>query len=317
MPRLTSNLHLFPFVVAALWLLPSPATNAQDKQQPASGKAKAATRFLDEAIVAIDKHSTIKAKLTEVVSMGTRQFVANGTYQQAKDYKVRVEIKVKPIRELTKEEKPLAEGQEAPKLNSVLHVSDGQVLWTEFVIDGESRAERRNLREVVAAFEKSDSAKDLMPDLGVGGVPALLKSLRKRMVFDGMREQTIDGKPFVVLQGHWTVEQIQKFDPKETDPDPVFRAGFLPEYVRIFFEKKTMFPRRILYLKRHQSRQQRMARPLVTLDLTNVVLNSAIAPETFRFEVTDRTVQVDLTKETIKTYEVLRQNREAADKKSP
>jgi hypothetical protein len=268
-------------------------------------KSEAATKVVEEAIAKLASYSSIQTDLRESVVMGTRRFVATGKYTQGSDNQLRLTLEIQPIENtasvVTEDKKKAVRPKKKDSIQkpaSVTQISDGRMLWTEWKTDDVARVERRDLQEIAKAVEGDErwkSPEQLMADLGLGGVPALLTSLQKRMVFQGVRDQEVDGKPFVVVQGRWNEDQLKRFNAK--DPDPIL-PPHMPEYVRVFFEKPTMFPRRIMFLKRHPVAQQRLARPMVTLDLTNVKLNGVVDPDLFRFSG-DSKDQNDTTEEFI------------------
>ncbi len=263
---------------------------------------KTAAQVLDDAIASLTKYSSIQADLHETVSMGTRRFTAKGSYVQGPNNQLRLNLEINPVEEVAapaEGEKKAAPGDTKKKSNSVLQVSDGRMLWTQWTLDGKSRVERRDIQEITKALAGSKrwTPQQLLSDMGLGGVPALLTSMKKRMVFKGVRTEEIDGKPFVVIQGRWNQTQLRVFNADPAESDPILES-FLPEYVRIFFEKESLFPCRIMFLKRHPNPKTRTARPLVTLDLTNRVLNGDIDPEQFRFDGNAQE-QTDITEQLI------------------
>ena len=58
------------------------------------------------------------------------------------------------------------------------------------------------------------------------------------------------------------------------DPRP-----HVPEYVVFYIDAKTLLPRRIEYRKRSPDPTQKFDRPMVTLDLRNLVLNETLPDE--------------------------------------
>lgn len=336
--RRTSQSRRFAAVALTLALLtPLSAAAVQDEQnkpeQTNAGDAKpapqrTAVQILDAAIDAAGSHTSIQADLREDVVMGTRRFRATGRYVQGTNNQLRLNIEIHPIEEVaTRAKKPedkatgegkdsaKAKGQSAAgkaptesgsdepanKKSGVLHVCDGQVLWTQWTIEGKSNVERRDVKEILKAFSGPTNidTNQLLADLGLGGVPGLLVSMKKRMVFKGVRNETIDGKEFVVIQGRWTDEQLSRFIPGNEQPDPLL-PDFLPEYVRLYFEADTLFPRRVLYLKRHPNPEQKLARPMITLDFSNVVINGDVDNSLFSFNATATKNQTDITDNLIK-----------------
>ena len=311
MIKTTLSLALFLFTTGTFCVAQEEAAGPQPD---AATRQSAAAKVLDEAIETLSKYSSIQAKIRETVQMRSREFVASGTYVQASGNQLRMELKIEPLREVAvrakrdKDGKLIPEDVKDPKKDtrkqkdSILQVSDGRMLWTQWNINGKPRVERRDLVEITKALEgkiKNWSTDQLIGEMGVGGVPALLRSLKSRMIFDGMRDEEVEGKQFVVIQGAWNAEQVARFmAPQPPQQDAILRPH-LPEYVRLYFEKKTMFPRRILYLKRHPNKEQRVARPMVTLDFTKVVLNGEIDAGQFSFGGNTKN-QIDTTASILK-----------------
>ncbi len=295
---------------------------------PARAKAEAdartAVEVIARAIKTVNGYTSIEAQVKETVVMGTRRLTATGRLVQGTDNQLRLEMAVGDIEQLAKAgeavkldpaaraaaEKKKAEaaakatpedtGDKTPaanaKKNAVIHVCDGSVLWTQWTTNGKSRVDRRNIQEILKEFDSSKVSPDqLMAGLGIGGIPSLLKSMQDRMVFNSTAEKQIDGKPFVVVQGRWSDEQARRMVTQRGQ-----LPSYVPEFVRVFFEKKTMFPRRIVFLKKHPAPTVMTAKPMVTLDFTNVVLNGDVDAAQFRFAVPATMAQDDLTEQIIK-----------------
>jgi hypothetical protein len=61
----------------------------------------------------------------------------------------------------------------------------------------------------------------------------------------------------------------------------------------LYFDRDTLFPRRILYLKRHPVRD--FSRPMLTLDFVNVLLDAPVDELAFHFEPPEGIVPNDIT----------------------
>ncbi len=306
-------------------LLVHPPGLKADGQEPEAA-TRTAIQVLDAAIQAARQHTSIQADLHESVVMGTHQFTATGQYVHGRNNQLRVTMTEEPVRELAvrtggtntrgsatpAQAEPSQDKSAAAAGNRVVQVCDGRVLWTELTTAEKRNVVRRDIDEILKAVSGTALPADkVLADIGLGGVPALLESLRSRMVFKGVREENVDGQVFVVVQGRWSDEQVSRFVPGNDEPDPVLPAH-LPEYVRIYFDKDTLFPRRILYLKRHADPTQRIARPMLTLDFTNVVLNGEVDSNLFTFQPVSTKDQNDVTADVIR---VLKANAEAAAKR--
>ncbi len=222
---------------------------------------------------------TIQARLIERVSIGGRKFRAEGTYAQAPELKLRLELEV-----------TVGSGKAAHQ-SSLLEVCDGTILWTRHIIgtDSKPRITRRDVRQILGATSKNPQAV-LTAELGLGGLPALLASLERSMVFRTQQDKEINGKTFVMIEGSWNdayLERFRSISKVQALPDHV------PDLVRIYFEPGLLFPRRFLFLK--QLRNQETFVEMMELDLVDIVLNGHIEESQFDFVPPDGTFPVDIT----------------------
>ena len=77
--------------------------------------------------------------------------------------------------------------------------------------------------------------------------------------------------------------------------------GHVPDTVRIYLNQDNLFPRRILYLKRHPTKNS--SHKMVVLDFSNIFLNAKIPDEKFQFIPDDSEPQVDITSEYLRQLE--------------
>ena len=101
------------------------------------------------------------------------------------------------------------------------------------------------------------------------------------MSFNRRREQSFQGRPFIIIEGTWNASFLQTL----TDDDrPV--SDELPEYVpdrvRVYIDKATQFPHRVVYLKKVPGRQ--VLKPMVSLEFRNVKVNVRLADTVFSFK---------------------------------
>jgi hypothetical protein len=82
------------------------------------------------------------------------------------------------------------------------------------------------------------------------------------------------------------------------DPRP-----HVPEYVVLYIDAKTLLPRRIEYRKRAPDPAQKFDRPMVILDLRNVVLNENLPDDLFAFSAPEGVKEEDITAETIQAIQ--------------
>ena len=82
----------------------------------------------------------------------------------------------------------------------------------------------------------------------------------------------------------------------DTIPALVARDGAAivgEDAIRVYFDKTTLFPRRILYTKQIPGRK--VSRPMLTLDFTNVKLNGPVSDQDFTFVPPATPVANDIT----------------------
>lgn len=252
-----------------------PADNKDDKTDAAA--AEAGLAYLRKAHEALVQHTSIQANLVEQVAIGNRRFQIEGSYVGA-GLKLRLEFKVQ-----------IAGGASG----ALLEVCDGDVLWSRMDLPDSRRVTRRDVRQILKAVTTSKSVPDgvLLAELGLGGLPALLSSLERTMTFTRLQEETIADRPLVVLHGAWKPEFAGRW--------PRDAAGQLPSYipdeVRVFFDRETLFPARLLYLKREADGKG--LDPLVSLEFRDVVLGGAVQEQLFLFVPPDDVAPQDITRQ--------------------
>ncbi len=234
-------------------------------------------------------YESIRANIKESVVFGDRQFQATGSYLQGTELRLRLEFTVTINKRMK---------------GTLFQVCDGDILWTHLKIGNKEQVTRRVVRDILkaAAADGKLSENILVAQLGLGGLPALLASLEQNMVLNKIKEEKIEGISFYVVQGRWNdsflklwekpalgVEDKRK-NKSKTSPLP----SRVPDRVRIYLEKKTLFPQRILYLKKHPDKPS--YKQMVLLDFQNVKFNTQVNNEDFRFIPPDGVQQDDDTK---------------------
>lgn len=233
------------------------------------------------------EYKSIRADIKESVVFGDHQFHATGSYLQGDNLRLRLDFSVTVNRRLK---------------GKLVQVCDGDVLWTHLKIGTRQEVKRRVVRDILeaAAADGKLSENILTVQLGLGGLPALLASLEENMVLNEVKEEKIDGVSFFVVQGRWS----DKFLKMWKDPAPgrknINKANGtslpsrIPDRVRIYLEKKTLFPQRILYLKKHPTQQR--YRQMVLLDFKNIKFNTSVNDKEFDFKLPEGVRQDDDTK---------------------
>jgi hypothetical protein len=252
-----------------------------DAPGPESPEAKST---LEQARQRLLRYQSLKAKLVETVALTNRRFIVNGSYLQGSgaDLKLRLEFATK-----------LGETE-----GTLLEVCDGQVLWTRHHIGSDVRISRRDVRQILQAAAANGYTDNLLTvELGFGGLPGLLASIEQSMQFDQWREDTADGQKLVVIEGGWKPQMLSMWqgkNPKAPLPD------YVPSRIRLNFDSESLFPRRVLYLRRNAENR---LRPLVSLDFSEIETDIAIPAEKFKFVPPDGVFPEDLTAQFVKQIE--------------
>jgi len=273
----------------------APQRVTKPKRKPRrSSQKKHPQLMLKDVRQRLIRYNSIRADINQTVTIGERTFRAEGSYVQSTNLRLRLEFAVIINQK---------------QRGSLLQVCEGDVLWTEITIGDERRVTRRVVHDILkAAAENGELSKNmLIAQLGLGGLPALVASIEQNMIFDAMKEETIDGTDFVILQGHWNekfIKRWQETDPEEQEetktepksgkPQAVVLPMRVPDIVRIYCNKTTLFPQRILYLKKHPEKKR--YRQMVVLDFKNVQINGLTRKEEFQYVPPDGIIQEDDTK---------------------
>ncbi|MBS0261926.1 MAG: hypothetical protein JSS02_08210 [Planctomycetes bacterium] len=280
-------------------LLPDDAEPADDEERARSGAAE-----LKRARELLLKVNSISAKVVEKVDVLEKSFKAEGRYLQLGlregDWKMRLELAVKI----------------GNSSGSLLEVCDGELLWTRSELEtlrkkGDvTKAEaakkdpantfitRRNVVKILNAAKKlPDKSYEtgLIITLGLGGLPAMLSGIEQGMKFSAAKETTLRDIPVVVVEGTWNDAIAQKL--KGNAPPGQAGAGLMPptapDSVRVYIDRATGFPHRVMYLKRIQGRE--VQKPMLTLDFLDVEINQAISGTEFEYTPPKDIAPIELT----------------------
>ncbi|MFK7778191.1 MAG: hypothetical protein QM501_08730 [Gimesia sp.] len=230
-------------------------------------------------------YSSIRAQITETVNIGPKSFVIIGSYLQGKDFKLRLEFQVQSHK---KNGKPVG---------TLLEICDGQVLWAEHTINENSRVTRRDVQAILkhAELNPKIASNMLVAQLGLGGLPGLLAAIQKNMKFQSVADKTVNGKTLTVLNGTWKDKFLAQW--KGGDPTaPVQLPAYVPDAIRLYIDPQSLFPRRIVYLKKINNTLESM----VTLNFTKVKLNAPIDKAEFSYEPPDGVFPADITNQYLK-----------------
>ncbi|RPI82501.1 MAG: hypothetical protein EHM42_09400 [Planctomycetaceae bacterium] len=264
-------------------------------------RTRTAAMELKKARELLTRHSSIQARIVEQVSLGDRSYKAEGRYLQ---------LALKPGAWQMRMELLLRVGESE---GSLLEVCNGSVLWTRTEIDAgggtrkasksakdrkkELTVTRRNVQQILDAARKSgdfseQTETDLLVSLGLGGIPALLASIEQDMKLGGVKEEVFREKPVLLITGTWSEAASGRMRRPGPGGAPGLLPPTVPDQMRLYLDKETGFPYRLLYLKRIPNRD--VLKPMLTLDFRDVVLNEPISPTEFEYEP-PQGVEVDLT----------------------
>ncbi|MBS0203058.1 MAG: hypothetical protein JSS49_09190 [Planctomycetes bacterium] len=246
---------------------------------PDPAKIKAATDFMKRVHDGLYDRSSIRADIEQTVSIGAQKFQVTGQYVNA-GQRLRLEYTIQPDQGVS---------------GSLLEVSNGKELWSQMKVGETKRVTHRDIEQIKAAVTSTKSVPDvvLTAELGLGGLTALMASLERTMVFDAMKEESVDEGGRTIVQGRWKPEVAKRW--------PTSKDGLLPVYVpdmaRIWVDTKTMFPVRIVYIKRAIEKDKKVYRPMVSLRFSNVQFDAPVNDQEFEFVNTDKTVPEDITRQ--------------------
>ncbi len=298
-----------------------PASSTPDEaatSDPATPAVAATTAGLPESKALLDQVrsklqelDSLKCDLHETVMMSGMSFNAAGTYAEASGNRVHVEFRIFPsqpsvksgLKQLALDAEPVVPPVETLR-GELTQVSDGTVLFTHWKNGANVSVTRRNLRDIMEAATKvaGYDADHVAMDLGVGGLRGLISRIESLMEFAPVQSKKVGDAEFYVVRGRWNAktrkELFQLPDDAVGDPRP-----HIPEYVVFYIDAKTSLPRRIEYRKRAPDPAQKFDRPMVTLDLRNMVINEALPDEMFVFKTPEGIKETDITEQTIQVLQ--------------
>ncbi|MFQ5732456.1 MAG: hypothetical protein ACE5KM_10955 [Planctomycetaceae bacterium] len=223
----------------------------QAKERQARRRAtEAAQRALQQSADELARYQSYEADLKERVEIGGRIFNAKGKYTKGRGFRMKLKLAI----EFGRKSKPAKA--------ELLQVCDGQILMSLQTVNGKSRLTRRNVQQIQQAVANSTrvSPRRFQAALGLGGLPELLASLHRTMVFDNSQERTIDSERVTVFEGTWNAEYRATFLRQGGGTLP----AHVPDRVRVFIDSRFLV-RRIEYLKRSSGGS---LRPMLTLGFT-------------------------------------------------
>jgi len=287
---------------------PDPATQADDPAASADAQSlPAANEILTQLRARLEGLDSLKCELQQATTISGMKLTAVGKYVEATGNRVSLQYVIYPMSpEKVDDAKQLALDaapqvfDEAQNRGVLIQVSDGTILSTSWKNGDSHRVTHRNVRDILAAAEatKTYDPTNAAMDLGVGGLRGLISRLQTSMDFAPVKSLTVGERQVFEVTGRWN-DRIRKDVFKVPEGTLVDPRPQVPEYVRVYVDAETMLPRRIQFLKRSMNPAEKMVRPLITLDLRNVLLNEAVDDQTFKFTAPENSPEEDQTEQVI------------------
>ena len=278
---------------------------------PQNSAAQSGDDLLTQVRVKLEGLDSLQCELHQTAVISGMKLTAFGRYTEASGNRVHLQYQIFPLVQAKAEDvKALALDAEAPTLNEadsrgiLTQVSDGEVLHTSWKNGDAVKITRRSIRDILTAALAASSydPKNAAMDLGIGGLRGLISRLQTSMDFAAAKPLKVGERELLEVTGRWNQrvrsEVFRMPDGAVTIPQP-----YLPEYVRVFVDAQTLLPRRIQYLKRSLDPTQNLVRPMITLDLRNLVLNETVDDQLFVFKAPENTPEEDLTQQVIQAIQ--------------
>lgn len=265
----------------------------------------AAEQLLRDARDRLYAYPAVRATFIERATIGNRRFSASGSYLSGKYPSLKLEYRV----------------QIGGSEGVLKEVCDGNVLRTSKEIHAVgsgsdepslSQWTRKDINEIlrVTKGEGTPDAAMLQAELSLGGIPSLLTSFERTMLFDSMKNQTWQGRPVIVIEGGWRQETVQRIA-QQMGPQLQTIANLIPDRVRVYFDEQTLFPTRVLYRKQVAADPPSYV-PMLSIEFTDVEFPAEVDPEEFRYVPPRGVDEVDETQMYVQMIEQMRAAAQAA-----
>ncbi len=296
--------------------------SAKDSKISLSADQVAATAFMAKVHDALKSHPSVRADIEQTVTIGSQPFRATGRYMTSGS-KLRLEYLIKPN-----------EGADG----SLIEVCDGKQLWSQVMLNGVKRVTHRDVEQIKAAVASTKNISDAVvtAELGLGGLTALLASLERTMIFEAMKEGTGEGQSQTIVQGQWKPDVSSRWKRRPEDLLP----AYIPDLVRIVVDSRTLFPERIIYLKKQTEKEKleqapatkdksakdtpakdsspkKSHRAIISLKFQNVQLDASIDEQEFIFVPPEDVVPEDITRQYLDRIAKSNEAEAAAPTESP
>jgi hypothetical protein len=285
----------------------APAAPAQDPQptppaQPAENLPPA-DEILNQARARLEGLDSLECDLQQTAIIGGMKILAAGRYTEASGNRVHLIFRMYPMTPVKTEDTksialdaPAAEPKPETLQGELQQICDGTVVHTVWRNGDTVRITRRTLTAIqeAAASAGGFESGSVAMDLGVGGLRSLISRLQSSMVFAPVRKLTAGERNLLEVTGRWN-DRVRKEVFGLPEGTFVDARPWVPEYSRVYVDQETQLPRRIQYLKHSLNPAEKVARPLLTLDLRNLRLNTPVDESLFRFVQPENTSVEDQT----------------------
>lgn len=295
----------------------APAGPAKADQEPkaepqATPEDPKAVELMRDAYTRLMERASVRARLRETVFLGDRRTTSEGTYLSGTFPMLRVEYRVQVGRtagvltevcdgNVVHTRKELVKLDEAGR--KAADAGEGTDEAKASVVLGklpasEPKYTRCDVQQVAKAIQEgSRPIADLLADAGVGGLPATIASLRRCMVFDAVRESRTKSGTFTVVEGRWNGAHLDKIT-SNFGPGGAGLKQVVPERVAVYLDPMTLFPTRIVYLRR-VGEGEKALRPVLALEFLDVQFDAPVPVEQFSMAIPSNVDEKDETAEFI------------------
>lgn len=299
LPNLTAPALLTAALVAVgVWVWTdrrrAPAQSPPVAQLPAPDRAAAVPvsgqALLERAIVTLERHRSLSAKIRQSGSIFGQEPIGTGVYVQERagegGLRFRLDLRVQL-------------GEHDSSLANVL--DDQRRYWTYEKVPGEEAVLSRIDVQIVEDYLQETGQTDRLGSVqdwpGVGGLPRLLRSLHAAFDFSSVDEFELAGQrpvPVWRLFGQWNPARLAETLPeKQQDAVADGRVDLtrlppqLPEQVVVYLGKDDLFPYRLEYRREtvpeSPAEEEWPDRWFLTIELFEVSFNAKITDGRFKF----------------------------------
>ena len=289
------NPYILTFVILTLAVsyVPLGTVWSQDNSEAPSNTPKATETTTDKEVAAqnedalnvvreararLFRHQTVRADIVQRVSLGDFRFEASGKYLAGEGFRSRIEYRV-TLGELEGEFLEVCDGQILHTRRQIVRQIATSPTTETPQIELTRRDIQKILRETQLYLDQPEAVR--AAEIGIGGLPAILASLERTMVFEAIREVEEGGRQLIVVQGRWDLAQQERLIAGLGGLAAQVQ-NFFPDRVQITFAKDTLFPTSFQYLKKLPNNESSY-RPMLTVAFQNAVINEPIPLQNFNY----------------------------------